>query len=118
MYKSIKNSQSTIHSTFLKGSPLQVINHIRYTTNNSAKRIVHQCTSSVKETAYITLVRPILEYASVVWDPHQQYIINNIEMIQRRAAWWVKQDYRLTSSVSDMINDLQWTTLQKRRMYI
>ena len=30
--------------------------------------------------------------------------INNIEMIQRRAARWVKQDYRLTSSVSDMIN--------------
>ena len=86
-------------------------------TLNFAKRILHQCTSSVKETAYITLVRPILEYASVVWDPHQQYIINNIEMIQRRAARWVKQDYRLTSSVSDMINDLQWTTLQKRSMY-
>ena len=26
----------------------------------------------------------------------------NIEMVQRRAARWVKQDYRLTSSVSDM----------------
>ena len=76
-----------------------------------------QCTSTVKETAYITLVRPILEYANVVWDPHQQYLINDIEMIQRRAARWVKQDYRLTSSVTDMINDLQWTTLQKRRMH-
>ena len=42
---------------------------------------------------------------------------NNIEMIQQRAARWVKQDYRLTSSVSDMINNLQWTALQKRRMY-
>ena len=70
-----------------------------------------------KETAYITLVRPLLEYASAVWDPYQQYLINNIEMIQRRAARWVKQDYRLTSSVSDMINNLQWTTLQKRRRF-
>ena len=86
-------------------------------TLNFAKRILHQCTSSVKKTAYITLVRPILEYASTVWDPYQQYLINNIEMIQRQAARWVKQDYRLTSSVSDMINNLQWTTLQKRRMY-
>ena len=55
---------------------------------NFAKRILHQCTSSAKETTYlhITLVRPTLEYASAVWDPYQQYLINNIEMIQRRAA--------------------------------
>jgi len=33
-------------------------------------------------------------------------------MIQRWAARW---DCRLTSGVSDMINDLQWTTLQKSR---
>ena len=44
-------------------------------------------------------------------------LINNIEMIKRRAARWVKQDYRLTSSVSDMINNSQWITLQRRRMY-
>ena len=53
-------------------------------TLNFVKQMLHQCTSSVKETAYITLVRPILEYASVVWSS------NNIEMIQRRAARWLK----------------------------
>jgi hypothetical protein len=26
---------------------------------------------NTKERAYITLVRPILEYASIVWDPHE-----------------------------------------------
>ena len=51
------------------------------------------------------------EYANVVWDPHQQYLIDNIEMVQWQAARWVKQDYRLTSSVSDMIEDLGWPTL-------
>ena len=38
-------------------------------------------------------------------------------MVQWRVARWAKQDYRLTSSVSDMLNDLQWTTLYERRNY-
>ena len=84
---------------------------------NFVKRTLYQCESSVKASAYITLVRPILEYASIVWDPHQQYLIDNIEMIQRRAVRWVKQDYRLISDVSDMMNDLQWPTLYERRKY-
>ena len=41
---------------------------------------------SVKVAAYTTLARPILEYANVVWDPHQQYLIDSIEMVQWRAA--------------------------------
>ena len=49
-------------------------------------------------TAYTTFVRPIMEYANAVWDPHQHYLIGNIEMVQWQAARWVKQDYRLTSS--------------------
>ena len=40
--------------------------------------------------------------------PHQQYLIDEIERIQRRAARWVKVDY-------GMMNDLKWPTLQKRR---
>ena len=36
---------------------------------------------------------------------------------QRRAARWVKEDYRMTSSVTIamMLNDLTWSTLQKHR---
>ena len=49
---------------------------------------------------------------------NNSYLIdNNIEMVQRRAARWVKQDYRLTSSVSNMIEDLQWLTLCELRKY-
>ena len=49
-------------------------------TLNPTKCVTLNC---IKVAAYITLVRPILEYASIVWDPHQQYLINDIEMVQR-----------------------------------
>ena len=40
----------------------------------------------IRETAYNTLVRPQLEYSSAVLDPYTKYKINQIEMVQRRAA--------------------------------
>ena len=48
----------------------------------------------VKATTYSTLVQPTLEYATMVWDPHQQYLINSIEMVQQTTARWVKQEYK------------------------
>ena len=41
--------------------------------------------------------------------------IYKLEMVQRRYARFVFGDYRTTSSVSAMINQLQWPTLQERR---
>ena len=35
---------------------------------------------------YITLVRPILKYSSVVWAPHLRKHINILEAVQRRAT--------------------------------
>ena len=51
-------------------------------------------TMHVKETAYKGLVRPILEYCSPVWDPYPiKKCTNNIEKVQRRAAWFVFNRY-------------------------
>ena len=56
------------------------------------------CSQDSKEQAYKTFVRPTLEYASTVWDPHTARNINAVEMVQRRAArcaarftkyWWL-----------------------------
>ena len=42
-----------------------------------------------KPNAYRALVRPIIEYASVVWDPHTTGEIHCLERIQKRAARWI-----------------------------
>ena len=38
-----------------------------------------------------------------------------IEMVQRRVACWVESDYLWTSSVTSMLCDLNWSTLQHHR---
>ena len=39
------------------------------------------------------MVRPQLEYASDVWDPHYVGDIMELEKVQQRAACWVLNDY-------------------------
>ena len=43
-----------------------------------AKRNLSKCSSQVQESVYLTRVRPQLEYASDVWDPH--YIGDTMEL--------------------------------------
>ena len=68
----------------------------------------------LKETAYFSLVRLQLEYACVIWSPWQRNI-QNIEKINRRAARFVTSNYYHTSSVSSMIDQLEWQDLETRR---
>ena len=80
------------------------------------RRNLRVSSKKVKETAYTTLVRPIVEYAAPVWDPHQAYLINKVEMVQRRAARYVCNRWHNTSSVSEMLTSLEWRSLRSRRM--
>ena len=84
-------------------------------TLNFLKRNLNKCSEQVKESAYLTMVRPQLEYASDVWDPHQTGDIVELEKIQRRAARWIMNYYGRLSSVTSMLNQLSWPTLQTRR---
>ena len=79
------------------------------------RRNLSRCDTEVKAAAYKALVRPKLEYAASVWDPHQSNLINKIEMVQRRAARFVVNDYRRITGVTDHVNSLNWPPLQERR---
>ena len=72
------------------------------------KILVHN--KDLKSTAYKTFVRPQLEYASTVWSPHTDLDINKLESVQCSAVRWVTCDYQYTSSVSTMLQDLNWCT--------
>ena len=54
-----------------------------------------------------------MDYASCVWDPSMKPNIEKIEMVQQRAARFVKGDYDRTSSVTAMLNQLGWEILQQ-----
>ena len=82
---------------------------------NFIKRNLYNCSKEIKSKAYLTLVRPILEYASPVWDPHLIKDSDQIEKVQRTAAHWVTSDYSWSSSVTVMLNNLNWPTLSLRR---
>ena len=79
------------------------------------KRNIQTHNTKIKETAYKTYVRPLLEYSSSVWDPWQKKYIEQLEMVQHRAARYIMNDYAHTSSVTEMLKNLGLPTLQTRR---
>ena len=82
------------------------------------RRNLFSCPQDVKESAYKTLVRPILEYRSTVWDPHCNGLNDEFENVQKRAARFVTRNNRYsyeTGSMTGILEELKWETLQKRR---
>ena len=80
------------------------------------RRNLNKCPTHIKTVAYTSLVRPILEYASAAWAPHSQNNIKTLERIQRQAARFCKNNYsREPGSVTKLLQELGWETLQTRR---
>ena len=69
-----------------------------------------------KAAAYRSLCRPNLEYCCTAWSPHQVGDKATLEKVQRKAARFVNGDYRRRSSPSQMIEDLEWESLETRRL--
>ena len=79
------------------------------------RRNLALASTETNDMAYKTLVRLKLEYASPVWNPYSKSQVYQLEKVQRIAARWTCRRWRNTSHVSDMLNELEWPTLEDRR---
>lgn len=94
------------------------ISNVVKTANSSIgflRRNLQITQKHIKANAYKSLVRPQVEYASIIWDPFTQANQNKIEMVQRRAARYVNNNYNREASVTAMIAHLGWRSLHQRR---
>ena len=103
--------QNTLHW----GSHISTIVSKAYRTLYMIMRVFRGCSRNVKEMAYKSIVRPQLEYASSAWDPSQDYLIRELEGVQRKAARFVMGDFRQHSSVTRMMALLGREELKSRR---
>jgi len=106
--------ESPSHQTYL-GNATSTTLPIANSTLAFLRRNIRSSPSEAKAKAYNTYVRPSVEYASSVWSSAADSHLNQLEMVQRRAARFVRNDYSRQSSVTEMVTSLHLTTLQKRR---
>ena len=95
------------------------INKIAASANRTlgfVKRNEQSKNKDIRTLAYNSLVCPQVEYGSAVWSPYTKENKDKIEMVQRRAARWVSNDYStyMCSSVTEMMSNLGWRSLENR----
>ena len=73
------------------------INSITGKANKSSAYVhcnLKGCSKQIRAHCFKTISRPILKYASSVWDPHKKELENMIEMVQRRMSHRIFRDFR------------------------
>ena len=83
--------------------------------NAFLKHNLSRCPSEVKKNCYLSMVRPILEYASIIWSPHTQCDIHKIEMVQCQAVKLIFNHFSRTASITNMLTKLHLPTLECQR---
>ena len=102
-------------------SNLSFNGHIQNITTSASrslgflKRNIRSRNPELREMAYKTLVRPLVEYSSSIWSPYTKSNIARLEMVQRRAARWTLSEYSPYASVTQMLQSLGWRSLEQRR---
>ena len=94
-------------------------NHIDYVKEkawsrvNAMRKLKFDFDRKSLETANLTFIRPILEYADIVWDNCTQYGKNELDKIQNEAARIVTVTTKLVS-IRELYKEINWDTLDER----
>ena len=80
-------------------------------------RNLRGCSKPVKDQAYKTYVKPVLEYACPIWDPHTKKNVTALEKVQRAGARFVSGNYHdyKPGAMTSILKDLRWEPLAQRR---
>ena len=70
-----------------------------------------------RKSAYTTLVRSLLDYGSIIWDPYLKQDIDKLERVQKQAARFITGDYKMREEVcvTRMLETLELSSLEQRR---
>ncbi len=109
-YLGVNISNELIWSTYVS-----VITRKGNCTLGFIRRNLKNCPMKLKETAYVTLIRSVLEYCAVVCVPYLKKDTDKLEKLQRKAARFTASNYDRTSSVTKMLSGLGWSKLADRR---
>jgi len=105
----------TVSNNFEWGNHVDVTARKASNTLNFLKRNLKYCPKQAKQTAYFSLIRSAVEYSGAIWDPHFQKDKDKLEKVNRQVARFVANNYEQQSSVTAILEKLEWPSLEHRR---
>ena len=117
---SICNSSPVKDLGIMFDSNLKFVHHIQDIVSRASKRahLIFRCFLSRNTNnlikAFITYVRPLLEYASSVWSPSYLYLITHIESVQR--SFTKRLPFCKSLSYAERLSNLKLQSLEYRRL--
>ncbi|XP_070206189.1 uncharacterized protein [Littorina saxatilis] len=122
----LQNVRSTPYLGIRLSDDMKWIPHISSITKKAnctlgfLRRNLQRCPPRCRQQAYLSLVRPLLEYGAVVWDPYLKKDIDCIERVQRKALRFITGDFRSSTpgSVTRLLEKTGLQPLQQRRQQL
>ena len=118
--QSIQEVNSHRHSGLVLSNDCTWHDHLEYikskawTRINVMRKLKFKLDRRSLQIIYFTFIRPILEYADVVWNNCTQYEVNELEKIQNEAARIVTGATKLVS-INSLMQETGLETLSNRR---
>lgn len=97
------------HVTYIQKKAMRKLGYLR--------RMLPKASQDTKLLAYKTYIRPLLEYASIIWDPYTLVNTNKLESIQRKAARFVYSSYSWKTSPTSLLRRAGLESLAVRRYH-